>query len=50
MIKGIMNRYLHVDLTTKKFLFASPPEGLFEACPVAEIWGGYAGAYPFRVK
>lgn len=30
MIKGMMNRYLHVDLGTGKFNFETPPDGLFE--------------------
>jgi aldehyde:ferredoxin oxidoreductase len=30
MIKGIMNKYLHVDLNTRKFYFGTPPPGLFE--------------------
>jgi aldehyde:ferredoxin oxidoreductase len=30
MIKGIMNKYLHIDLSTQTFHFRTPPDGLFE--------------------
>jgi aldehyde:ferredoxin oxidoreductase len=30
MIKGVMNKYLHIDLGTRKFHYGTPPEGLYE--------------------
>jgi len=30
MIKGVMNKYLHIDLSTKEFHFSTLSEGLFE--------------------
>ena len=30
MIKGVMNKYLHIDLSTREFHFETPAEGLFE--------------------
>lgn len=30
MVKGMNNKYLHVDLTTKKFSFETTPKGLYE--------------------
>jgi aldehyde:ferredoxin oxidoreductase len=30
MVKGMMNKCLHIDLTNRKFHFESPPPGLFE--------------------
>lgn len=30
MISGVMNKYLHIDLSTREFHFGTPPEGLFE--------------------
>ena len=30
MIEGIMKKYLHIDLSSRKFHFGTPPEGLFE--------------------
>lgn len=30
MIKGLTNKYLHIDLTSRKFHFDTPPAGLFE--------------------
>jgi len=30
MIKGVMNKYLHIDLSTREFHFHTPSEGLFE--------------------
>lgn len=35
MIKGMMNKYLHIDLSTQIFHFGTPPDGLF-----AEFIGG----------
>ena len=30
MIKGVKNKYLHIDLGTRKFHYGTPPEGLYE--------------------
>jgi aldehyde:ferredoxin oxidoreductase len=30
MIRGMMNKYLYIDLGTRKFHFGAPPDGLFE--------------------
>lgn len=30
MVKGMMNKYLHIDLANRKFHFETPPPGLFE--------------------
>lgn len=30
MIEGIMNKYLHIDLSSRQFHFGTPPQGLFE--------------------
>ena len=30
MIKGVMNKYLHIDLSSRKFHFDTPPEGLYD--------------------
>jgi aldehyde:ferredoxin oxidoreductase len=30
MVKGIMNKYLHIDLSSRKYFFGTPEDGLFE--------------------